>query len=51
MFERRSRQPFPVRNIIALSLVVLLVLLFLLYQLKKAEREQGNQPLLIEQGH
>ncbi|MBL7798202.1 MAG: hypothetical protein JNJ90_17040 [Saprospiraceae bacterium] len=47
MFRRQVRDPFPVRNIIALSLVVLLVLLFFLRQLKQAEQAPA-QPLLIE---
>lgn len=51
MFRRQTREPFPIRNIIALSVVVLIVLLFVLQQLKKAENaEPAQQPILIEQG-
>jgi len=45
MFRRQSRDPFPVRNIAALSFIVLLVLLFFLQQLKKAE--QAPKPALL----
>jgi len=46
-FQRQIRDPFPIRNIVALSLVVLLVLLFFLRQLKQMEQAPA-QPLLIE---
>jgi uncharacterized membrane protein affecting hemolysin expression len=50
MFRRHTREPFPVRNIIVLSFVMLIVLAFILYQLKKSEEAApANQPLLIEQ--
>lgn len=49
MFRRHTREPFPLRNIIALSAIVLLVLLFMLQQLKKAEKEAAHPPVLIEQ--
>ncbi|MBK8968237.1 MAG: hypothetical protein H6574_16775 [Lewinellaceae bacterium] len=50
MFRRHTREPFPVRNIIVLSIVMLVVLAFILHQLKKAEQEPpANQPLIIEQ--
>ena len=49
MFRRQTRDPFPVRNIIALSVIVLLVLLYVLRQLKKAE-QAGQEPIRMEQG-
>lgn len=45
MFRRHTREPFPIRNIVLLSVVVLLILLYVLYQLKKAEEAP---PLIIE---
>ncbi|GEM_PF-1334887 len=45
MFRRQSRDPFPVRNIAALSFIVLLVLVFVLQQLKKTE--QAPAPALL----
>lgn len=51
MFRRQTREPFPIRNIIAFSVIVLIVLLFVLQEMKKAETPApANQPLLIEQG-
>ena len=50
MFRRHTREPFPTRNIIALSVIVLIVLIFILNQLKKAEKAaETSQPILIEQ--
>jgi len=51
MFRRHTREPFPLRNIVALSAVVLIVLLFLVQQLKKAgatHQDDAQQPILIE---
>ncbi|MCS6930027.1 MAG: hypothetical protein NZM43_11125 [Saprospiraceae bacterium] len=42
MFRRHTREPFPIRNIVLLSVVVLLILLYMLYQLKKAERASSS---------
>jgi len=47
MFRRHTREPFPVRNIVLLSAVVLLILLYLLYQLKKTETAP-SPPIIIE---
>ena len=47
MFRRQSRDPFPVRNIAALSVIVLLVLVFVLQQMNKAEQAAATA-LLIE---
>jgi len=50
MFRRHTREPFPVRNIIVLSIVMIIALAFILYQLKKAGQEPpAKQPLIIEQ--
>ena len=53
MFRRQTREPFPIRNIIALSLIVLIVLLFVLQQLKKAEAPASpaatEQPIAPEE--
>jgi len=38
MFQRQSREPFPIRNILLLALIVLGFLLFLIGQMKKAEK-------------
>ncbi len=45
MFRRHTREPFPIRNIVLLSVVVLLILLYVLYQLKQAE--EAPPPALI----
>ncbi len=47
MFRRHTRESFPVRNIVLLSVLVLLILLYLLYHLKQAEKAP-SPPLLIE---
>lgn len=50
MFRRHTREPFPLRNIVALSAIVLIVLLFILQQLKKTDtvRQDDAPPILIE---
>ncbi|MBK9336600.1 MAG: hypothetical protein IPM98_08395 [Lewinellaceae bacterium] len=52
MFRRQARDPFPVRNIIAMAAIALIVLLFLFQQLKKAEtaQQETSPPIRIESG-
>lgn len=45
MFQRQARQPFPIRNIIVLALIVLGFFLFLLNQIKKTPNEPTSPPV------
>lgn len=46
MFQRQAREPFPIRNIIVLALIILGFFLFLLSQIKKTP---PPQPQPVEQ--
>lgn len=45
MFQRQAREPFPIRNIIILALIIIGFFVYLLSQSKKAEKPAIPAPV------